>query len=271
MLQAHHASYAIEGNTLLHDATLECRPGEVTVLLGANGAGKTTLLRLLAGLYAASTGQVLLDGQLLSSFTSAQLAQQRAVLSQEIHLAFPLSVQDVVLMGRYPHFQRRPTRHDQHIAQQALADLGMSSFAERDYSTLSGGEAQKVQMARVLAQIWEPPPQGSRVLLLDEPVSSLDIRYQHQLLQRARQLARQQAIVVTILHDINLAINYADRLVLLEKGRICATLASPFELTEYLLQKVFAVDMRIITNPYTQKPLVVYVDGAANNGKIEPI
>ncbi|MBO0359535.1 ATP-binding cassette domain-containing protein, partial [Hymenobacter sp. BT186] len=103
MLQVNQASYTIEGKTLLHHATLECRPGEVTVLLGPNGAGKTTLLRLLAGLYPPSTGQVLLDGRPLSGFDSTQLARQRPVMSQEIHLAFPLSVQDVVLMGRYPH------------------------------------------------------------------------------------------------------------------------------------------------------------------------
>ncbi|WP_022822976.1 heme ABC transporter ATP-binding protein [Hymenobacter norwichensis] len=257
MLEANLVSYAIGEKTLLHDATLACRPGEVTVLLGPNGAGKTTLLRLLAGLYPPSTGQVLLDGHPLSSFNSTQLARQRAVMSQQIHLAFPLSVQDVVLMGRYPHFQRSPTRHDQHLAQQALADMGMSSFAGRDYSTLSGGEAQKVQMARVLAQIWEAPAQGSRVLLLDEPVSSLDVQYQHQLLQRARQLAHEQAIVVAILHDINLAVSYADRLVLLKNGHIHATLPDPAELTEPLLRDVFAVDMRLLINPYTQKPVVV--------------
>jgi iron complex transport system ATP-binding protein len=257
MLQINQASYAIEGKTLLQDATLECRPGELTVLLGPNGAGKTTLLRLLAGLYPPSTGQVLLDGHPLSSINSTQLARQRAVMSQQIHLAFPLSVQDVVLMGRYPHFQRSPTRHDQQLAQQALADMGMSSFAGRNYSTLSGGEAQKVQMARVLAQIWEVPAQGSRVLLLDEPVSSLDVQYQHQLLQRAQQLAREQAIVVAILHDINLALSYADQLVLLKNGRVHTTLLNPVELTEPLLRDVFAVDMRLLINPYTQKPVVV--------------
>lgn len=257
MLQLNQASYAIEGKTLLHDATLDCQPGEVTVLLGPNGAGKTTLLRLLAGLYPPSAGQVLLDGRPLPSFESTQLARQRAVMSQQIHLAFPLSVQDVVLMGRYPHFQRSPTQHDQHIVQQALADMGMSAFAKRDYTTLSGGEAQKVQMARVLAQIWEVPAQGSRVLLLDEPVSSLDVQYQHQLLHRARQLAHEQAIVVAILHDINLALSYADRLVLLKNSRIHTVLANPAELTESLLHDVFAVDMRLITNPYTQKPVVI--------------
>jgi len=264
MLQVNHVSYAIEGKTLLHDATLACRPGEVTVLLGPNGAGKTTLLHLLAGLYLPSTGQVLLDGQPLHHLNSAQLARQRAVMSQQVHLAFPLSVQDMVLMGRYPHFQRNPTRHDQHIAQQALAHLGMSSFAGRDYSTLSGGEAQKVQMARVLAQIWEAPTQGSRVLLLDEPVSSLDIQYQHHLLQRARELAHEQAIVVIILHDINLALSYADRLILLKNGHIHANLIELAQLTEQVLRDVFAVDMHLITNPYTQKPVVVYPARAEN-------
>jgi len=258
MLSTDHASFEVKGATLLQNASLHCQPGQLTVLLGPNGAGKTTLLRLLAGLYASSRGQVLLDGHPLHTLQPAALARVRAVLSQEIHLPFALSVEEVVLMGRYPHFGRSATAHDHRIAQQALADLGMAAFAQRDYATLSGGEAQKVQMARVLAQIWEAPAAGSRVLLLDEPVSSLDVPYQHQLLQRARQLAREQAIVVTILHDINLALAYADQLVLLKNGRICYALERPDALTEAMLQDVFEVDLRIISNPLTQKPLVVY-------------
>ncbi|GAA4048551.1 heme ABC transporter ATP-binding protein [Hymenobacter glaciei] len=262
MLRLDHASFAVQGKTLLHDATLACRPGEVTVLLGPNGAGKTTLLRLLAGLYVPTEGRVQLDGQDLHHLNRLTLARARAVLSQEIHLAFPMTVEDVVLMGRYPHYGRSTPAHDQRIAQQALATLGLTAFADRDYATLSGGEAQKVQMARVLAQIWEPPTAGSRVLLLDEPVASLDIQYQHQLLQVARLLAREQAIVVTILHDINLALAYADRLVLLKNGQIHCILEQPSALTNELLREVFEVDLRVITNPLTQQPLVVYAGPA---------
>ncbi|UOQ70253.1 heme ABC transporter ATP-binding protein [Hymenobacter cellulosilyticus] len=260
MLRADNVSFQIKDKMLLHNASVECRPGEFTVLMGPNGAGKTTLLRLLAGLYQPSAGQVLYHEQPLSTFSTAELAKSRAVLSQEIQLAFPLSVADVVLMGRYPHFQRTPSARDHAIAQQALADLGMSDFADRDYSTLSGGEAQKVQMARVLAQIWEAPGHGTRVLLLDEPVSSLDLRYQHQLLQIARDFSRQQSIVIAVLHDINLALAYADKLVFIKQGQVHTTLPDPGELDEQTLQEVFGLSMRIIANPFTQKPLVVYAD-----------
>ena len=264
MLSLDRASFVIQGKTLLQEATLACRPGEVTVLLGPNGAGKTTLLRLLAGLYAPTTGHVQLDGQDLAGLDRNALARARAVLSQEIHLAFPMTVEDVVLMGRYPHHGRSTPAHDQRIAQQALATLGLTSFAGRDYSTLSGGEAQKVQMARVLAQIWDAPTAGSRVLLLDEPVASLDIQYQHQLLQVARQLAREQAVVVTILHDVNLALAYADRLVLLKNGRIHHILEQPSALTDELLQEVFEVDLRVVDSPLTGQPLVVYAGPAGS-------
>ena len=269
MLSLDHASFGVQGKTLLHDATLACRPGAVTVLLGPNGAGKTTLLRLLAGLYAPTAGRVQLDGQALHGLDRQTLARARAVLSQEINLAFPMTVEDVVLMGRYPHDGRSTPAHDQRIAQQALATLGLTAFAGRDYATLSGGEAQKVQMARVLAQIWEAPATGSRVLLLDEPVASLDIQYQHQLLRVARQLAREQAIVVTILHDINLALAYADRLVLLKNGRIHRILEQPAALTDELLREVFEVDLRMITNPLTGQLLVVYA-GPADSGPKTP-
>ncbi|MCB2407843.1 heme ABC transporter ATP-binding protein [Hymenobacter lucidus] len=258
MLKAENVSFRVQDKTLLHDASVECRPGEFTVLMGPNGAGKTTLLRLLAGLYQPSAGRVLYHDQPLSSFSATELAKSRAVLSQEIQLAFPLSVADVVLMGRYPHFQRSPSAHDRAICAQTLAELGMSHFADRDYSTLSGGEAQKVQMARVLAQIWETPPQGHRVLLLDEPVSSLDLRYQHQLLQLARDFSRQQAIVVAVLHDINLALAYADKIVFIKEGQIYDTLPNPDELTAEMLEEVFDLAMCVITNPLTQRPLVIH-------------
>ncbi|UOQ50960.1 heme ABC transporter ATP-binding protein [Hymenobacter cellulosivorans] len=260
MLRADSVSFQVKDRVLLHEASVECRPGEFTVLMGPNGAGKTTLLRLLAGLYQPSAGRVLYHEKPLSTFSTSELAKSRAVLSQEIQLAFPLSVADVVLMGRYPHFQRSPSAHDQAICRQALDQLGMSSFADRDYSTLSGGEAQKVQMARVLAQIWEAPASGSRVLLLDEPVSSLDLRYQHQLLQIARDFSRQGAIVVAVLHDINLALTYADRLVFIRQGEVYQTLTKPNALTARLLEDVFGLTMHIISNPLTQKPLVIYAD-----------
>jgi iron complex transport system ATP-binding protein len=266
VLSLDHTSFSVTGKILLHEATLACRPGEVTVLLGPNGAGKTTLLRLLAGLYAPTAGRVQLDGQDLHRLDRRTLARARAVLSQEIHLAFPMTVEDVVLMGRYPHYGYSTPAHDQRIARQALATLGLTAFAARDYATLSGGEAQKVQMARVLAQIWEAPTAGSRVLLLDEPVASLDIQYQHQLLQVARQLAREQAVVVTILHDINLALTYADRLVLLKNGRIYRILEQPAMPTDELLQEVFEVDLRVITNPLTRQPLVVYAGPVGSAG-----
>lgn len=262
MLSLDRASFTIQGKTLLHGATLACRPGEMTVLLGPNGAGKTTLLRLLAGLYAPTAGRVQLDGQNLYDFDRSVLARARAVLSQEIHLAFPMTVEDVVLMGRYPHHGRSTPARDQAIARQALATMGLASFAGRDYGTLSGGEAQKVQMARVLTQIWEPPTAGSRVLLLDEPVASLDIQYQHQLLQVARQRAHEQAIVVTILHDINLALAYADRVVLLKNGRIQHIIEQPAALTAEVLRDVFSADLRVVANPLTGRPLVVYAGPA---------
>ncbi|PJJ59618.1 heme ABC transporter ATP-binding protein [Hymenobacter chitinivorans] len=262
MLKADNVSFRVQDKVLLSEASVECRPGEFTVLMGPNGAGKTTLLRLLAGLYQPSAGRVLYHDKPLSTFSAAELAKSRAVLSQEIQLAFPLSVADVVLMGRYPHFQRSPSAQDQDIARLTLAQLGMSDFADRDYSTLSGGEAQKVQMARVLAQIWEAPAHGTRVLLLDEPVSSLDLRYQHQLLQIARDFSRQQTIVVAVLHDINLALAYADKLVFIRQGRVHRTLPHPGELDEQTLEEVFGLSMRIIINPFTHKPLVVYADSS---------
>ncbi|KAA9332226.1 heme ABC transporter ATP-binding protein [Hymenobacter busanensis] len=258
MLSAHNVSFRVGPKVLLHDASIDCPAGRFTVLMGPNGAGKTTLLRLLAGLYAPSEGNVLLNRRPLASYPAAELARVRAVLSQETQLVFPLSVQEVVLMGRYPHFRQAPNAYDHVIVQQALEALGMHAFAERDYLSLSGGEAQKVQMARVLAQLWEPLPNQPRILLLDEPVSSLDLNYQHQLLRRAHALSRAGATVVAILHDLNLALTYADQLVLLKSGSVHTTLAAPETLTAGMVQAVFEVPVQLLSNPFSDRPLVVY-------------
>src|SRR5206468_4796831 len=170
--------------------------------MGANGAGKSTLLKLLAGDLKPSAGKIWWEKKEISDYSKKELAVQRAVLSQHYNISFPITVQEIVMMGRYPHFSSNPGEVDLAICREAMDLMSVREFAERDYNTLSGGEAQKVQMSRVLAQVWDA--QNEKILYLDEPVSHLDVRFQHQLLRAAKDWCRNQTTVIAILHDINL-------------------------------------------------------------------
>jgi iron complex transport system ATP-binding protein len=239
------------GNTLILDGVSgRFRDDAFNVVLGPNGAGKSTLLRLATGLVAPTRGEVRYDNRSVRDFDAAELARTRAVLSQHVELAFPLPVVDVVMMGRYPHFARVPTPHDREIVERALETVGMVDKREQKYPTLSGGERQKVQLARVLAQIWsyDPPTNGEsrprRYLFLDEPTSSLDVHYQIQLLNVARDLVQFGCTVIAILHDLNVAFEYGDHFLLLDRGRLALEAERAGDIGQAELERVFRVHAR---------------------------
>lgn len=222
-LTAHTASFHADRRALVDRVTLNVVPGELVALLGPNGAGKSTLLKLLAGDIIASTGAVTLDDAPIASVRSHRLARRRAVLRQDLALPFSFTSAEVVRMGRLPHRGIADERDDARIVAEALDLLDAAHLTHRLYPTLSGGEQQRVQLARALAQIWEPG-ESSRYLLLDEPTSNLDLVHQHQALSVARSFARERSIgVLAILHDVALAVRHADRLALLKNGQLIAS------------------------------------------------
>jgi iron complex transport system ATP-binding protein len=252
MVELRGVSYRVGEARILDDVSVRFRPGRFNVILGPNGAGKSTLLRLATGLARPTSGEVRFDDRPISSFTAEQLARTRAVLSQHVELAFPLPAIDVVMMGRYPHYRRVPSAHDREIVREALAIVGMSHKGEQPYSTLSGGEQQKVQLARVLAQIWPYDDRAAgqhRYLYLDEPTSSLDVHYQLHLLDVARGLLRHDCTVVAILHDLNVAFSYGDHFVLLEDGRVALEAEGAAEIPAEVLERVFRVRARRVVDP----------------------
>ncbi len=250
MVELRDVSYRAGSTLILQDVSVRFRAGRFNVILGPNGAGKSTLLRLATGLAKPTHGQVLYDDRPLDAFDASELARMRAVLSQHVDLAFPLPTIDVAMMGRYPHYNRVPTSHDRDIVRRALEMVGMREKAQQPYPTLSGGEQQKVQLARVLAQIWnydEPPPGASRphrFLFLDEPTSSLDVHYQIHLLDVAKSLLDFDCTVVAILHDLNVALEYGGHFVLLERGRIALEAESPDAIGQADLERIFQVRAR---------------------------
>ncbi|MDH1265555.1 MULTISPECIES: heme ABC transporter ATP-binding protein [unclassified Pseudomonas] len=240
-------------STVLADVDLELRPGEVLGVLGPNGAGKSTLLAALCGELAPSGGQVRLDQRQLADWPGSERAKRLAVLPQTSTLNFAFRVEEVVGMGRLPHASGRV--RDAQIVQQALEAADAAHLTGRSYLALSGGERQRVHLARVLAQLW--PGGEGRILLLDEPTSMLDPLHQHTTLQATRAFAQEGAAVLVILHDLNLAARYCDRLLLLERGRP-HVLGTPEQvLRAEPLLAVFGLEVLVQQHPERGHPLIV--------------
>jgi iron complex transport system ATP-binding protein len=248
--------------TLVTDVSATMRPGRLTAVVGPNGAGKTTLLRVATGELAPTAGTVEMDGRPLEALPEREQARRRAVLPQQSQLHFAFSALEVVLMGRTPHLRGAESARDWEIAHAALRTVGMDDFADRDVPTLSGGEQQRVHLARALAQIWTPPEAGHRYLLLDEPTASLDLAHQHQVLRTAAGLAADGVGVLAILHDLNLAAQYADHVVMLRRGAVHGQGPPGDVLTPAAIADVFGCPVRVLTHPTQSCPLIV-ADAAA--------
>ena len=258
MLKTTGIYYSIGKKLILSDINVEFHPGEFNMILGPNGSGKSSFLKIFSGEVNHFEGTVLYANRKIRDIKKEELAKIRAVMSQQPELNFPLMVDEVVMMGRYPHFSFNPNKKDVAICDEVMERMNLQAFMDRNYLTLSGGEKQRVQYARVLAQIWEKPANGCRYLFLDEPLTSLDINYQQEFLQIAREFTRNDTVLIAVMHDINLAIQFADKLFFLKEGELVAQ-GKPIDiLSEALIEKVFDVQTAIINNPVTNSPLVVY-------------
>ncbi len=219
MLKAKHIGKQIKGSVLLDDCSFELEPGKFTAVVGPNGAGKTTLLKIISGESSKYSGEITLNSKPLGQYKTRELSLSRAILPQQTVVNFPFTVEQIIEVGRYAH--RSPATKNQAIIAEVMNLCGLHAFKGRIYQTLSGGEKQRVQMARVMAQIWEKS-EHPKYVLLDEPTASLDLAQQHVLLSLARRLCRQNIAVIAVLHDLNLAIQYADDLLFLKKGKAMA-------------------------------------------------
>ncbi len=258
-LDAVNISCVMGAATLLHPMTAGFSAGQVTAILGPNGAGKSTLLSLLSGQRKTSgTGQVTINGRNLAAHPALGLARFRAVLPQDTSVAFDYTVQDVVELGRFPH-ARQPSPDERGIVQAAMQVTGVAAMAGRIINTLSGGERARAQLARVLAQIWEPVPAvGARWLLLDEPTAALDLSNQHDVLRLTRLWASERGVgVIAVLHDLNLALRYADQVLVLDGGAVQAAGASIDVLTASTVSQVWRVKAREVTDIDGTRQLLV--------------
>ncbi|MCG6928277.1 MAG: heme ABC transporter ATP-binding protein [Acidobacteria bacterium] len=256
-LETEAVGFRYSGKTALEDISLRVEPGEVVGLLGPNGSGKSTLIRILSGILPHYEGAARVDGAEVRTTRRRDLASKLAVVPQETSFGFPFTVLETVLMGRHPHLAGLAfeTQQDVELARAALDRCGVAHLADRTIQELSSGERQRVVFARALAQ--EP-----RALLLDEPTSFLDIRHQTELYDLVRELAiADGTAVLTVLHDLNLAAEYCDRIYLLRQGRRAAAGPTDEVLTYANLTAVFETEVYVDTNHLTGQLLVVPLSG----------
>ena len=254
-LAAHNISLHLSGFDLLRNVSMQVQPGAVTAIVGPNGAGKSSLLRVLTGEMAPTAGEVIFNQRPLNDWPVQLKAQMLAVLPQHSLLNFPFTANEVVGLGRIPH--QTGTNRDAEITADALKLVDAQYLQRRFYTQMSGGEKQRVQLARVLAQIWLPCEHGEQFLVLDEPTSAFDLAHQQLTLDIVRQLASRGVGVVMVVHDLNLAARCADNLVVFNGGEVAAQGSPEQVLTEQLIDQVFGVKVTIARHPATNKPLVI--------------
>ncbi len=243
MIRAANISYQIGSRFLLKDIDISFTSNKINLIVGPNGAGKSTLIKILSRQLQPTGGTIRFGTKEARDFTTRQMAAVRAVLSQHVEIPFPLRAWEVVMMGRYPHFVGLPGPQDEQAVQEAMRLFEVEDMADRNFLTLSGGEMQRVNFARVLAQIWHPVPGQPRYLLLDEPLTFLDVHFQFQFMHLLEDLLKQPDLtVVGVVHDLNLAARFSDHLVLLHQGSVLAQGSKEEVLTRENIREAFHIE-----------------------------
>ncbi|MCF8035766.1 MAG: ABC transporter ATP-binding protein [Desulfobacteraceae bacterium] len=247
--------YSYGSRQAIRDLDLALEAGRFYAVIGPNGCGKTTLMDLMCGHKRPDSGELALHGRDLASYSKRELARRIAVVPQEYPVNFPYTAREMVMMGRYPHMPRfsAPSGQDFALVDATLASCRAAGFVDRLVTELSGGEKQRVVFARAMAQ-------QTPVLLLDEPCANLDIKHALLLLELAADRVRQhRATVVAVMHDINLALRYADELILMKDGRKAAAGPAEKSLKPEIIKHVFEVDARISREPAVNAAQVTFV------------
>ena len=255
MLEAHELTVGYDGEPVLRNVNLTAARGQFIGLVGPNGSGKSTLVRALSRVLRPISGRAMLDAVDIYEMSARELARRLAVVAQDYKVAFDFAVRDVVLMGRAPHLSRfgveRP--QDYKIAEEAMGLTHTLVFADRPITSLSGGERQRCMIARALAQ--QPS-----VLLLDEPTAHLDINHQIEILDLARRLTTERGLAtIVVLHDLNLASQYCDQLILVSQGKVMAEGKPQEVVTEARIRAAYGTDVHVRQHPTTGRPYVTLV------------
>lgn len=249
---AESVTYRVGSKALVTDVSLALEAGTLTALVGPNGAGKSTMLALLAGDYEPSEGEIRIGDRAAAQWPARSLAKQRAVMLQQHSAHFGFSVSELVAMGRLPHDLGE--ERDRHIVEQALEESDLLALRRRDITTLSGGESARAAFARTAAQT-------TPVIYLDEPTAALDLRHQEVLLRATRRRRDEGAAVVVVLHDLNLAARYADRVLVFSKSRLAAD-GTPAEVfTPERVAEIYGQRVHLLRHPESGAPVLVPTEG----------
>ncbi|MCC6187213.1 MAG: heme ABC transporter ATP-binding protein [Chitinophagaceae bacterium] len=268
MLRVQNIQFRISPNLSLSNISFDVQAGEVVAILGANGAVKSTLLKIITGALKMNSGNVFINDLPISYWTSKELSKCTAVMQQQNQLQLPFTVCEVVMMGRYPHFKTKATLEDENIVACVLEKTGIQKLKDRNYLSLSGGEQQRVHLARVLAQISGKKNAEPRYLFMDEPSNNLDIRHQHSALNVAKEFAQEGNCVVAVLHDLNLALQYADKIILLKNGAMKGFGAVSTVMTNESLSDVYDLPLTIFYPPSGSHPMVIPFANNINNNEL---
>lgn len=257
MIEARDIKVSRGGKQILHGVDLAAHAGQLTAIVGPNGSGKSTLLKALCA-DIAFTGSVTINGAQLSTMKPWQAAALRAVLPQASSLSFPFTVREIVRLGLVSGRSTMRAHEIDELPERALAKVDLEGFAGRYYQELSGGEQQRVQLARVLCQVWEPVMSGTpRYLLLDEPVSNLDIKHQLVIMNIARDYADRGGGVIAVLHDLNLTAMFADRVSVMNRGRVAFEGTPPEAISDDVMRNVFDCPLKVGAAPGRGAPFVL--------------
>ena len=254
-LKIHNVTAKISSAISLVDIAFEVEAGCVTVVIGPNGAGKTSLLRAICSDLPLGDGVITLHQKVISQWDAQSTATLLGILPQRSSLEFPFTVEEVVTMGRIPHSTSNSQNRE--IVNKALALVDCNHLIARSFINLSGGEKQRVQLARVAAQVWDAVDAGDRCLILDEPTASLDLAHQEMVVRMFEFFAAQGVAILVVLHDLNLAAKCASQILVLKNGRSAALGKPETVLTEEMLKDVFSISAKVISNPVNGKPMVV--------------
>lgn len=256
MLEARKISYSHRQFSILNDISLLVDNGELLVIVGPNGAGKSTLLSLLANEMGTDGDAVMFKNKNFRKWDGKELPYHKAKFSQSNNQDIPLSVKEVVMMGRYPYFNAIPHKEDNDAVAKAMHETDVAALEHRDYNSLSGGEKQRVHLARVLAQLDNTVT--NKLVFLDEPLNNLDVLHQHRILHTIKNFTGRGNTAVMVLHDLNLAAQFADRVMLLKKGKVVSHDVPNKVFTREIISSVYNFPCTVCPNPVNKNPLIIF-------------
>jgi len=256
MIKAQNLSFAHRKFRILDQIDMSVGNQELLVIVGPNGAGKSTLLSLLANEAEKNEQTIWFKNKRFSEWSSKALAVHKAKFSQQNNTDIPLLAKDIVLMGRYPYFNSSPGREDLAVVADMMKETEVLHLAERAYNALSGGEKQRVHLARVLAQLQNDIEH--KLAFFDEPLNNLDVKHQFNILNTIQQFTKKGNSAILVLHDLNLAAQFADNVLLMKNGKVVAHGRPQEVFTEEIIQETYNFPCTICPNPITKNPMIIF-------------